>query len=134
MKIMLTTYFFSLLSLFAIDFIWLGFVAKKFYSFHLGFLMSSSFKLPPAVIFYFIYALGISFFVVTPSLQENAGFLKVFLVGAFLGLIAYGAYDLTNHAIIKDWPTIVTIVDIAWGAFLTGSVSVISFYFSRLFL
>jgi len=48
-------------------------------------------------------------------------------LGALLGLISYATYDLTNLATIKDWPLLVTIVDIIWGTVLGASVSLISY-------
>jgi uncharacterized membrane protein len=57
----------------------------------------------------------------------------IFLSGALLGLVAYGAYDFTNQATLRDWPVVVTIVDLAWGAILTGVVSVVSVYIGKLF-
>jgi uncharacterized membrane protein len=43
--------------------------------------------------------------------------------GALLGLVAYGTYDLTNQATLKDWPWVVTLTDLAWGAFVTGAAA-----------
>ncbi len=50
------------------------------------------------------------------------------MYGALFGLISYATYDLTNLATIKDWPLIVTIVDMVWGTVLAANVSAISFY------
>ncbi len=121
----------SLLALLAIDSVWLTVMAKKFYSQHIGHIMASSPNLVPAGAFYLVYSLGITFFVVTPAIQNNSSLTKVFLTGALLGLVAYATYDLTNHATIKNWPTIVTLVDLVWGALLTGTVSLIAFYVTK---
>jgi uncharacterized membrane protein len=121
----------SLLALLAIDSVWLTVMAKKFYSQHIGHIMASSPNLVPAGAFYLVYSLGITFFVVTPAIQNNSSLTKVFLTGALLGLVAYATYDLTNHATIKNWPTIVTLVDLIWGALLTGTVSLIAFYVTK---
>lgn len=48
---------------------------------------------------------------------------RAFAWGALFGLIAYATYDLTNLATIKDWPLLVTIIDLVWGTVLGGSVS-----------
>jgi len=45
------------------------------------------------------------------------------LLGAFLGLVSCATYDLSNLATLKDWPIIVTVVDLVWGATLGGLVS-----------
>ena len=42
------------------------------------------------------------------------------LNGALLGAICYATYDLTNQATMRNWSTIVTLVDICWGAFATA--------------
>jgi uncharacterized membrane protein len=134
MKTILITYLSSLLPMIIIDSVWLGTMAKRFYSIHIGSLMASSLRIIPAVLFYLLYPLGITFFVVMPALEGSHNFLKVFLFGALLGLVAYGTYDLTNQATLREWPSIVTIVDLIWGASLTGTVSVIAVYLSRIFL
>lgn len=80
-----------------------------------------------AGIFYLIYILGIVVFVISPALQKHSIFSAIFM-GALFGFCAYATYDLTNMATIKDWPLIVTIVDLIWGAFLSGSVAGISYF------
>ncbi len=126
MKLIIFSFIASLISLSIIDTLWLGFIAKDFYRKHLGYIMAETFKIVPALIFYPIYALGITLFVILPAVQGNFSFLKTFLLGSFFGLVVYAAYDLVNHATIKNWPTIVTIVDLAWGTLLAGTVSVIA--------
>lgn len=131
MKNLIISYFSTLIALFAIDGLWLLVIANKFYKKYLGYLMADNPKMIAAVIFYLLYAFGISMLVILPALKGNFGLGKVFLTGALLGLIAYAAYDLTNQAIVKDWPIIVTVVDMAWGAFLTGTVATIAFYITK---
>ena len=80
-----------------------------------------------AGIFYLIYIVGVVYFVVMPGVEaESIG--KVLLSGALFGLIAYATYDLTNMATIKDWPLIVTVVDLIWGTALTTSIGVATYY------
>jgi uncharacterized membrane protein len=119
-------YFTALASLVVLDVIWLSFVAKGFYQKYLGYLMAPQVNFLPAVIFYLLYAAGIIWFVVYPNLKSGS-VSGVVLQGAFLGLIAYAAYDLTNHATVKNWPWQMTVVDMAWGALLTALVSTIVF-------
>jgi uncharacterized membrane protein len=133
MKTTIIAYLSSLIPMLVIDFIWLTTMSKRFYSVHIGHLMSGSPKLIPAAIFYLIYALGVAVLIILPAIHNQSGIGKVFLLGALLGLVAYGTYDLTNQATLKNWPTIVALVDLAWGALVTGIVSVISLYFTRLF-
>ncbi len=109
-----------------IDAIWLGFLAKGFYAKHLGYLMKSNIDWMAAAIFYVIFIAGLSFFVIEPAIEKGSWIYAV-LGGALFGLVAYATYDLTNQATIKDWPMIVTIADLAWGAFIAGSVSLITY-------
>ena len=103
-----------------IDFVWLAFVAKGFYRQQLGPLMRDSPDLGVAALFYLVYIAGIVFFAVLPAYQAQSWKLALFS-GAFLGLVAYGTYDITNLATIRDWPQTMSIVDMLWGTVLTGT-------------
>lgn len=116
----------SLLVMTVIDVVWLGLVAPKFYREHIGFIMADKPNWLAAAAFYVIFVIGVTVFVVYPGWQESQSLVKIGLLGALLGLVAYATYDLTNQATLKNWPPIVTAVDLAWGAFLSGSVSVIA--------
>jgi len=126
MKTFLLAYAFALVPMLAIDGVWLTVMSKRFYAPRLGELLAESPKIVPAVVFYAVYLLGVSILVVVPAVNDKAGYLEVVLRGALLGLVAYGTYDLTNQATLKTWPTVVTVVDLAWGAMLTAAVSAIS--------
>ncbi len=114
-----------------IDSIWLTTVTPKFYKKHLGFMMARKPNLVAATIFYLIYTLGVTIFVVYPGWTDNQSLGMVMLYGAAFGLVTYATYDLTNQATLKKWPRIVTVVDIAWGTFLVASVSVASILLLR---
>lgn len=123
----LKLYLATLIAFFAIDMIWLGIVAHTFYRKYLGFLLAPSTNWLAAIIFYLLFIVGILVFVVLPGLENNS--LKTTLWRAALfGLITYATYDLTNLATVKDWPVIVSIVDITWGIVLSVSVSFIGFW------
>ncbi len=107
---------------FAVDIVWLALIAKNFYQKHLGYLMAPSVNWPPAVIFYLLYIAGILFFAVIPAFEKQS-LLRAVGAGAFLGLVAYATYDLTNYATIRDWPFIVVAVDLAWGMVCSAIVS-----------
>lgn len=126
MKTHIIAYVFVLLPMLAIDAVWLKTMSKRFYKVRIGSLMAESPRPVPAVFFYLIYVLGPTFLVVAPAVNDGTGYLKAFLLGALVGLVAYGTYDLTNQATLMEWPTIVTVVDLVWGALLTGVVSIIS--------
>jgi uncharacterized membrane protein len=132
MKTIVTAYFSSLLAMLILDGVWLGITMKRFYAAHIGHLLAESPKLGPAAVFYPLYILGVTLLVVLPAVRAQAEPHKVFLAGALLGMMAYGTYDLTNQATLKDWPLTVTIVDLAWGTLLTGVVSLISVFFTRM--
>lgn len=113
----------------AIDAVWLGLVAPKFYSGQIGHLMAPSPNLPAAGIFYAIYVVGVLVFAVLPA--DGVGPMRAVALGALFGFIAYATYDLTNLATLRDWPILVTVVDLAWGTFLTGSVALVGYYISQ---
>jgi uncharacterized membrane protein len=119
-------YFATLVAFFVIDMVWLGLVARTFYSQYLGFLMAPSINWLAAIIFYLLFIVGILVFVVVPGLESNS-LRTTLLRAALFGLITYATYDLTNLATLKDWPVLVTIVDMAWGTVLSISVSYVSF-------
>jgi uncharacterized membrane protein len=123
----------SIVSFLAIDVVWLSTMAKRFYAPNIGHLLAESPKFGPAIAFYALYIFGVIFFVVSPALGNGVGLLKVFFSGAILGLVAYGTYDLTNQATLKEWPLLVTVVDLLWGALLTSFVSVIAVVCARMF-
>ena len=121
-----------LAAILVLDAIWLGAVAKRFYAERLGYLMAPNVRWWAATLFYLLFAAGVLYFVVLP--RAGAGSLgRTFLAGAFFGLIAYATYDLTNQALVRDWPVVVTLIDLGWGALLTGTVSVIGLRTLRFF-
>lgn len=124
---------FALVPLVILDGIWLFSMGSTFYKKFLGHIMSANPSWTPVVLFYVLYAIGIAVFVAVPALRANTSYLSVFFYGALLGLVAYATYDFTNQATLRDWPMIVTVVDLAWGAVLTGIVSIVSVYIGKLF-
>jgi len=121
----LKLYFATLIAFFAIDMVWLGLVARTFYRKYLGFLMAPSPNWLAAIIFYLLFIVGILVFVVVPGLEDNSP-KTTLLRAALFGLITYATYDLTNLATVKDWPVLVTVVDMAWGTVLSVVVSFVS--------
>jgi uncharacterized membrane protein len=108
--------------LFGLDIIWLGVVARGFYQRQIGHLMRPDVQVVPAVLFYAIYVAALVVIVVVPALERKS-LARAVGFGAFFGLAAYSAYDLTSLALIKDYPTTVAVVDLMWGTFLTATVS-----------
>ena len=127
----LKLYFATLATFLAVDLVWLGLLARRFYSKHLGFLFTDRPIWLAAIIFYLLFVAGVMVFVILPGLQSGS-VRRVLLLGALFGLVSYGTYDLTNLALVKDWPWIVTVVDMCWGALLATIVSYVGFLVGRL--
>ena len=102
----------------AIDALWLGLVAPKFYRSQIGFIMRDRPNFVAAGIFYLIFIVGVVYFVVNPAVEAQS-LSKALVAGALFGFVTYATYDLTNLATLKDWPITVTIVDLAWGTTLS---------------
>jgi uncharacterized membrane protein len=132
-KQIILLYLITLAVFFVIDMIWLGVVAKGFYRKHLGSMMSPSVNWKAAMLFYLLFIVGLLIFVIRPALSAGIP-LNALLFGALFGLISYATYDLTNLATIKDWPLIVTVVDLIWGTILGGTVSFVSTILGRALL
>lgn len=126
----LKLYLIALPVLVSLDMLWLGLVAKNFYAKHIGFLLRPDFKLLPGIIFYLLYLVGLIFFVIMPAVSKGS-WIYALLLGALFGLIAYSTYDLTNQATLKDWPLVVTIVDLAWGMVAASFVSVVVYFIAK---
>jgi uncharacterized membrane protein len=112
---------------FAIDMVWLVLVAKNFYKKQIGFLMKPDINWTAAILFYLLFIVGLVFFVIAPALEKGS-WTHALIFGALFGLITYATYDLTNFATLKDWPILVTLVDLAWGTILGASVSVATYF------
>ena len=110
----------------AIDMIWLVLVAKKFYQQQIGILMRPDINWLAAIVFYLLFIIGLVTFVISPAVEKQS-WIHALLYGALFGLITYATYDLTNLATIKDWPLLVTVVDLVWGTVLASSISVITY-------
>ena len=110
----------------AIDAVWLGLVAPKFYRKHIGKILADKPNFVAAAVFYALYIVGVVVFAINPALDEDS-LQQAMGLGALLGLVMHATYDLTNQATLKVWSTKVSVVDTAWGAFITGIVSTLTF-------
>lgn len=119
MKTALIAYFSAALVFFGLDFVWLSRVAIGFYRSQIGDLLRERPNMQAAAAFYLVYIVGIVYFAVMPGLQKDSVAIAC-LNGALLGLIAYGTYDVTNLATLKNWSLGVSLVDVAWGTVLTA--------------
>jgi len=111
---------------FAIDMVWLGVIAKNLYAKHLGYLMAPQVNWIAAILFYLLFILGLLVFVIEPALIKQ-DLLNLILSAALFGLVTYATYDLTNLASVKDWPIVITLIDLTWGMSLSVIVSTLSY-------
>lgn len=124
---MLKSFSLSALAFAALDFLWLGFVVKDFNLRQLsliGRIEDGRFDLlyAPVWIVYLLMAASVAYFVL-PRIPSGAPLWQAFLNGAAMGLIAFGIFDMTNLAILKNYPVPFALVDMAWGTFAYGAVT-----------
>ena len=115
----LTAFFIAGATFLLIDLTWLGYIARDLYRKEMGALLTENFRLAPAVAFYVIYVAAIVYFAVLPAWRSGE-WSDAIVPGAVLGLVAYGTYDLTALAVVRDWPLRLSLIDMAWGTFLTA--------------
>lgn len=121
-----------LVALIAIDLVWLLGVAKNLYRDQMGDLMASEPKLMAGLAFYLLYALGVCIFVIIPALSKQS-WIYALQYGALFGLFCYMTYDLTNLAVIRNFPAQLALIDIAWGSFVTAACSGIAYWVGNRF-
>ena len=114
----------------AVDFLWLGIIAKRLYQRQLGHLFSPEVNWAAAFLFYVIFVIGMMVFVIHPAVKSGAVWQAVWM-GALYGLVTYATFDLTNLALIKDWPASIAVVDILWGIVLSTIVSTAGYGIAR---
>jgi uncharacterized membrane protein len=105
----------ALLVIGLLDAVWLGWLARDFYRQEIGAMMAESVRVAPAMAFYLLYPAGLVFLASAPTLGETV------LRAAVLGLMAYGAYDMSNLATLKGWSARLALVDVAWGVFVSAA-------------
>ncbi len=104
---------------FALDAVMLKLVLRPLFEQNLLDQLLDDLRIAPAVIFYLFYIAGVVHFVSVPALAQDAP-LKALAGGAILGAIAYGTYEFTNYATLRNWHWQMVAVDLAWGAALTA--------------
>ena len=116
-----------LITLLVIDLIWLLGVAKNLYQQEMGDLMATEPKLIAGLAFYLLYAIGVCIFVIVPALSKQSWIYAV-QHGALFGFFCYMTYDLTNLAVIRNFPTGLAFIDIAWGSAVTAVAAGIAYW------
>src|SRR5271166_6128249 len=122
-----TGYLVALVTFVAADMVWLGTMAPRFYRPTLGDIAISGVNLPPAILFYAIYPVGVLIFAISPALRSGS-LLSAAVYGALFGFFTYATYDLTNHATLRNWALQLTLVDVAWGTILAAITSAVTFW------
>ena len=130
MKILIYSSIFASIFFLLVDVIWLSYSVKYFYKPQLGSLLNDKPVLWAAILFYLVYVVGLSLIVIQPAIVNNS-ILQVFWTGIVFGIVAYGTYNFTNMATIKNWSPYVVFVDLFWGGLLTGSSSAFGMYLSK---
>ena len=107
-------------ALVVLDLVWIGLIASNFYKSQTGHLLNMvdgnmQVNIPAALATWAVIVTGVQVFVF-PRAGASASLLQVLLWGAVFGAVVYAVYDLTNYALLRDWPLVVTVVDILWGA------------------
>ena len=132
---LITLFLVTIISVFVMDMIWLGVIAKNIYAQNIGLLLrKSGDTMTPiwwaAVVVYVCITVGILFFVL-PKAQGN--YFLAFSGGVILGLVTYGIYDFTNYSIIAKWPLTFTFIDFTWGMALCGLSSLFATFIQNRF-
>jgi uncharacterized membrane protein len=115
----LVGYLATLVSLTVIDIVWLSRMADVFYRPAMGDAVLQAPRIAPAIVFYLLFAVGLTYFAVSPAVVRGAWWTAA-LNGALLGFFAYATYDLTNQATLRNWSTLLSMVDMGWGAILSA--------------
>ena len=116
-----------------IDMVWLLKISRKLYQDKIGHLMAAKANLPAALLFYLLFIGALVFFVIGPA-AEKESILYALGAGAFFGLVTYATYDLTNLATLREWPVSLTVIDLAWGTFISSATSAATTWISGRFL
>jgi len=115
------------IALITIDLIWLLGIAKNLYRNDMGDLMATEPKLIAGLAFYLLYALGVCIFVIVPALSKQS-WLYALQYGALFGFFCYMTYDLTNLAIVRNFPTQLAFIDMAWGSVVTALCASLAYW------
>jgi len=113
----LVLYGVTTLTFLILDAIMLTLVMKPLFTTHIGPLMLESFRVVPAAVFYLAYVAGLLYLVSVPALKTGSA---VLLPAAIIGAMAYGTYEFTSYAIMKDWHWQMVATDVIWGTVLTA--------------
>lgn len=114
-----------------LDAIWLNLAMERLYRPVLGDILADRPNMTAALAFYLIYLTGVVVLAIAPALKA-ASLRRALALGGVFGFVAYATYDLTNQATLKVWATHITLIDMAWGVFLTASAAAAGYGAGRL--
>ena len=120
----LIAYVSALVVFVAVDMLWLGTMSGRFYKPIMGDILAPQFNMAAAGAFYLLYPIGLVIFAINPALKAGA-VSTALIYGALFGFFTYATYDLTNQVALRNWSSLLTVVDVAWGSFL-GAVTAAS--------
>ena len=118
----LAAYLVTLSALAALDFLWLGLVAKKYYALWIGHLLAAQPDMATAMLFYALFACGLVLFAVVPGAVVRS-WRQTLSAAALYGFFTYITYELTNLATLHEWPPRLAVLDIGWGMVMCGGAA-----------
>lgn len=122
MAAFLKLYGVSIVAFCALDAVWLGVVARSFYRQQLGDLLRPDPRWGAALVFYALFVAGVVLFVTLPAVGRGS-LGRAVMLGALFGIVTYATYDLTSLAVLRGFPVLVAVVDLAWGATISAAVA-----------
>ena len=131
-KLLIISFIFVSIIFLIIDVVWLSITVKSLYRPALGDLLKDKPVMWAAVLFYIIYMIGVALIILKPALA-NDSILQALWTGVVFGVVAYGTYNLTNMATVKNWSASIVWIDMIWGGLLTGFSSAVGIYVTKVF-
>ena len=126
-KVSILVTYISMLIFFVIaEIIVLSNIMQPLFKKHIGFLMNEQTNFSIASIFYLVYVAGVFWFATRAGIKSESSIVALFS-GIFLGLLAFGTYEITNYVILKDWKLSLVLVDTSWGMIITGGMAFIGY-------
>lgn len=119
-------YFAALFVFVVLDMAWLAAMASRLYRPTLGNILIADVNLPPAIMFYLFYPVGLVVFALMPALKSRSITMAA-AYGALFGFLAYATYDLTNYSTLRNWTMQLTIIDLLWGTMLSATAAAVSY-------
>lgn len=128
----IVAYIASLVVFGVLDAIWLMTMTSRLYRPALGEILLGDLRIAPAIVFYFLYPVGLVVFAAMPALRSGSAGMAL-AYGALFGLLAYATYDLTNYATLRNWTLQITLIDLAYGTVVAALTSLAAYHAARWF-